>query len=531
MTEAESRAVLSWISAHGGSLPANARDAESLVQSYLRAKGLREDRYGNFLHADEGVRFHLKERVVNLQEKRGGEWRNVRSMNLIPYAVGLAKKAAELAGDTAVVAKAEKKRSSIREAKEKRSRRAAEEATKRTVWLYAMRRVAFEMPDVFRRNAAGVQALTPEQSAEAKAKRDEYQVHAERLIADGHLDWVENDPFATADAPPLTPFFYERTGVSWVETIDGVEYRILVKNNDKFRVTIEIGTHDGFRIDPNRLAIVGFSDRAAAGDGGLSGSAVVNRETSEISAALVLIDAKEKRSGAGARMLRLWCKMMRGWRVNRWLVVGAGKEGLPFFEAMDRKGVARIIAPSEEVRRAEVAATGGVNLVMQCPAERLANPVYRAIDMAGGRKENPVHDLSGHMHDEHQKYGWWNTPPHGPRKENPVEEDVEICVSSADAMRDLLTQILDDDIASFEAGDRPDYHGVWPIVIDANVTRPTIETDDATRFAFHDAIRTQIAVADDSDLRRYCAYWQACEQHVPGSPEPNPHHYASATAA
>lgn len=520
MTEAESRAVLSWISAHQGSLPANTRDADSLVQSYLRAKGYREDRYGNFLNpADANVRFHLKERVVNLQEKRGGEWRNVRSMDLIPYAVGLAKKAAELAGDSAIVEKADKKRTSIRAAKEKRATKAAQEVTKRTIWLYAMRRIAFEYPDLFRQNATRVQALSPEQAAEMMAKRDEYQAHAEKLIADGHLDWVQSDPFATADQPPLTPFFYEKTAVSWIETVDGVKYQITVKNRDKLRVTIEIGTHGGFAIDPTQFTIVGFSGNKE-GDGGLSGTASVDRDTAEISAALVLIDTKQKRSGAGSRMINLWCKMMRGWRVNRWLVVGAGEEGLPFFEAMDRKGVARIIAPPEEQRRTS---TGGVNLVMQCPAQRLPNPIYRAIDMVDGRKKNPVHDLSGHAHDEHQKYGWWNSS----RKANPVEAPVSVEASprDEDGMRELLTQILDDDVASFEAGDRPDYHGVWPIVIDANVSRPAVDADDDARFVFHDAVRTQIAVASSESLKLYCAYWQACLQRVPGSPEPNPQHY------
>lgn len=522
MTEAESRAVLSWISAHQGSLPANARDADSLVKSYLRAKGLREDRYGNFLNPeDAGMRFHLKERVVNLQEKRGGEWRNIRSMNLIPYAVGLAKKAAELAGDSVVAEKADKKHTAIRAAKNKRAKQASEQVTKRTIWLYAMRRIAFEYPDLFRTNAARVRALSPEQVTELQTKRDEYQAHAEKLIADGHLDWVQNDPFATADRPPLTPFFYEKTAVSWVETIDGVKYRIVVKNEDRMRVTVEIGTHDGFRIDPLRFAVVGLSDSNVEGDGGLSGTATMDRDTAEIAAALVLIDTQTKRSGAGSRMLRLWCKIMRGWRVNRWVVVGAGEEGLPFFEAMDRKGVARIIAPGEEERR-KLGALGGVSLVMQCPAERLPNPVYRAIDMVDGRKKNPV-DLSGHMHDEHEKYGWWNSA----RQANPVEQDAVIDTSSTDAMRETLTQILDDDVAAFEAGDRPDYHGVWPVILDANVARPPQDADDDARFAFHDAIRTQIAIASPESLKLYCAYWQACLQCVPGAPEPNPQHYVS----
>lgn len=527
MTEAESRAVLSWISAHQGSLPANARDAESLVRSYLRAKGLREDRYGNFLNPDDpGMRYHLKERVVNLQEKIGGDWRNIRSMNLIPYAVGLAKKAAEIAGDASVLEKADKKRTAIRAAKDKRAKQANEKATKRTIWLYAMRRIAFEYPDLFRKNAVGAQALSPEQAAEMQAKRDEFQAHAEKLIADGHLDWVTDDPFASADRPPLTPFFYEKTAVVWVETIDGVKYQISVKNEDRYRVTVEIGTHEGFRIDPLQLKVVGLSGANVEGDGGLSGTAVIDRDTADVRAALVLIDTQTKRSGAGSRMLRLWCKMMRGWRVNRWSVIGAGEEGLPFFEAMDRKGVARIIAPSEEERR-ERSALGGVSLVMQCPAERLPNPVYRAIDMVDGhgRKKNPVeHDLSGHMHDENEKYGWWDTS----RKPNPVHE-VAILASTddPDAMRELVTQILDDDIAAFEAGDRPDYHGVWPVVIDADVTRPAQDADDDARFAFHDAVRTQIAIASPESLKLYCAYWQACSQRVPGAPDPNPQHYVS----
>ena len=118
-------------------------------------------------------------------------------------------------------------------------------------------------------------------------------------------------------------------------------------------------------------------------------------------------------------------------------------------------------------------ALGGVSLVMQCPAERLPNPVYRAIDMVDGRKKNPV-DLSGHMHDEHEKYGWWNSA----RQANPVEQDAAIDTSSADAMRETLTQILDDDVAAFESGDRPDYHGVWPVILDANVARPPQDADD-----------------------------------------------------
>ena len=126
-------------------------------------------------------------------------------------------------------------------------------------------------------------------------------------------------------------------------------------------VTVEIGTHDGFRIDPLRFAVVGLSDSNVEGDGGLSGTATMDRDTAEIAAALVLIDTQTKRSGAGSRMLRLWCKIMRGWRVNRWVVVGAGEEGLPFFEAMDRKGVARIIAMA--------VAFGGI-LLMVAKAER-----------------------------------------------------------------------------------------------------------------------------------------------------------------
>jgi hypothetical protein len=301
--------------------------AHSIVVAWAKANGWPMDRWGNF-HPREGIRMKFTAQRVQRQEKRDG-WRNLSSTPLIDSANKLVKLAAEALGDADALAKIEKRRTSRSAARDKRAAGAQEDQRKRAVEDMAAKVISAEDPEGFVRMYD-----TDRPTSEFKLRYMNLTQQIGALQKMGRTP-VDGDFFRTQH-PPLAPVLIE-TKASWVEEIDGVPYTVSMQNGDRHRAVIEIGhLGGGNRVSPiTKAAIIDFEERV--GDSYASGY-LQYRPGREPIGVLFYIQSLTSRSGAGSRVLDLWCNLMDAFGVDVWLAQAVGEEGLAFLEAKIAQG-------------------------------------------------------------------------------------------------------------------------------------------------------------------------------------------------
>jgi hypothetical protein len=78
------------------------------------------------------------------------------------------------------------------------------------------------------------------------------------------------------------------------------------------------------------------------GDAQITGRLARKGAKGRVQAVLEYIVAPHKKSGAGGRVLRVWCEVMRMLGVKTWVAESVGPEGDPFLTAMERRGLLKI---------------------------------------------------------------------------------------------------------------------------------------------------------------------------------------------
>jgi hypothetical protein len=321
--------------------------ARAIVHAWAQASGYEQDRWGNY-HPREGLRIKLTKQRMQRQEKRGRDWRNLSSTPLISAAQNLVVKAAEARGDEEVHGKVSGAREQRRGAKEQRAEKALEEARKAQVESMAAKVVSAEDPGGF---VAMYESGEP--SPAFKSRYLELTKQIDHLQRSGRTP-VDRDFFSTT-SPPLAPILIE-SKADWLEEVDGVPYTVTLRHADQDRAVIEIGAIGTMgltnRVDPiTKAAVIDFEPRE--GDSYASGY-VQRRKGQDPVALLFFIQSAQSRTGAGSRILDLWCNLMDAYGVDVWLAEAVGDEGMAFLNA--KAGLGRL----------EILGKRGANLVVRC---------------------------------------------------------------------------------------------------------------------------------------------------------------------
>lgn len=310
--------------------------AKEIVRRWAEASGWELDRWGNY-HTPSGMRIKITKRQLQRQTKRGGTWSNVSSTPLVEAAHNLVAKAAEAAGDEAVLAKVTGAKAQRAEVAGRRQEKAKQAEVEAEIGATVAKLLSVEDPEGFVAHVKLKQA-TPAFAGRAVELTRELRGLRERgrVPTDGEL-------FSSYD-PPLAPLLVE-ADAQWVEQVRDVPYTISVAHSRAKRDTavIEIGATGGLgsRVDPvTRVQL--WEPGHREGDAYLSGR--ITWTPKGPIAVLFMIIAQQKQTGAGSRLLDLWCRMMDAYGADVWGAEAVGPEGQLFLEAKVRDGRLRLLS-------------------------------------------------------------------------------------------------------------------------------------------------------------------------------------------
>jgi hypothetical protein len=324
-------------------------DAKRVIETWLRARGLPEDRWGNYAitvsEHDKGddvaaERYHFTDRQLQHQVRfssGSGDWHNRTSTPVIDSANALIGHAAKALGKVDVLEATKGTVVARKEAVQQRVRTTERKKVETTASVIAAKFVAKKYRADVLKNYTG-EIIEPERLAEIKeilAFQKAFFTSVKTLPTD--------EAFASVDVPPFLPVFGPMT-YEWVETVDGVAYTIRVENKAKNKATITIGTSGGMlAVDPYSMSMRQTRQVGAQGDGLISGTLLYDSASKSFMAGLLLIQANgERRAGVGTRMLSLWCRMMLGYGIARWAAIAVGEEGEGFLTALERRGSIKV---------------------------------------------------------------------------------------------------------------------------------------------------------------------------------------------
>jgi hypothetical protein len=320
-------------------------DAETIVRRWLRALPREEDRWGNFhieITAKEresgivDVRYHFTDRQLQRQVKYGSdsEWRNRSSQPLLEAANTLITKAATALGRTDIAERATKIRAQRVEATEKRARAVVSRTEKEAAFTLARKYLAKKYRDDVLRNYTNV-PIDPARLAEMKGI-----LEFQSAFFQGVRTIPGDETFASIDLPPILPVFGP-ISYEWVETEGGQPYSVFITNKEKNKAIVKIGAAGGLLdIDPVTMRVSAQRRENIQGDGWIDGYIV--QKDGKFYGVLVVISALNKKVGAGTRLLNLWCRLMAGYGITRWVAVAVGDEGAAFFNALEKRGRVRV---------------------------------------------------------------------------------------------------------------------------------------------------------------------------------------------
>lgn len=338
--------------------------AKVVLQAWFAARGLEPDRHGNWLVPPaRAVRYKFKSRVLLKQRKSGGDWRTELSAQVIDAALDVVASLAEGVDDAAAAA--------ARGAIEARSRatsgraaRAARDDVRRRARVLAVKWAAAADPEGAEAWADVVgsewdqathRVATAGGSGGAAAERfrrallDAEPTYRAQLDA-GASDPPDDSAFASARNPPWLPTLCEGLSYRWTERVDGVAYTVRVADEDDGVAVVYVGRSEGLGVNPHTKEVVEERDVDVEGDGYVAGVLSRGRDGRR-SATLYMIKSRVRRSGAGARAMRVWCRLMAGYGIRVFRIQAVGPEGRAFFARLAARGdlVVREVEGSSDV--------------------------------------------------------------------------------------------------------------------------------------------------------------------------------------
>lgn len=355
------QAILVHVQQHNVPARMNVATAEGVIRAWLRALGWQQDRYGNFINPENDKdRYHFSKQNLQHQAK-DGEWRNYKSLSMIDAANNLIRASAQLTGDQGVLAKFLAAKEARKAEGEKRAQQAATDRQRKQAYELAMK----DFASTHRRKVLDWKLGKLSQDAFEKL-RGEFDPSMQKWLE--HVTSGAAEPgdelFASADNPPILPVVdqYGEYEYSWTETVDGVPYTVWIHTATKGQeAEIQIGQSATTGLQVSAISHqLSMSHRDAKGDAYITGR--VFQKNGKFGASLFLIISGEKKKGAGTRVMSIWCRLMRGYGVERWVAQAVGPEGAAFMQAMDKKGMLHLEN------------TEGAHWVVSCPE---ANPARK----------------------------------------------------------------------------------------------------------------------------------------------------------
>lgn len=365
VSEGGARAMLEVYGAKPGALTVGV--AERVIAAHLRSLGLTPDRYGNYVVRDGVERWHFSEQNLQHQEKYQGDWRNIDSEPSLDAALALLAEAARVVGDAKAEARVAAARGSRKSARSARAGKAAAGAAEEAARTAAFKRFGFEHPELLLRGLGRGKRLTEAESATSNAALAEYAETYRRALPVG-----DDGQFASLDRPPFLPLV-RNTSYVWREEVGGSAFTVRVAHFEPGVATVEIGDGRGMAVNAATRSWR-LSSRDGEGPAYLSGR-VSSDARGAISATLFFVVSR--RPMGGTQALLLWCRMMRGYGVRRWVGEGLSDDGTKMIDALEYLGHIRITARS------------GSSAVIECLSpkfNRRPNPRDRR---GGARRHGP----------------------------------------------------------------------------------------------------------------------------------------------
>jgi len=367
MKEATAKAIVEKVNSFG-IRKVNRDNASVVIGAWLRALGWKEDRWGNYLNPqDDGERYHFKTNVLNRQKKSSGDWSNMSSTPLIDAASNLIVAAAAATGDEDLAKRFSKAKVKRKEEKAARADRAEDERAGKEAYELTMKQAGREDPSL------AVLYVTRKAS---ETKRNAFEEKYRPVVASWKQAVLEDkrpetdEQFADIDHPPVMSLYMSFEYTYDVE-VDGVAYSVHASPTESGHVDVEIGrpssTAGFMRISATSQSMKFTGNLDAKGDAYISGR--LFEVDGKRGAVLFLIASHEKRTGAGSRVLEIWCRMMKGLGIKTWIAEAVGDEGAAFFTAMARK------------KKLEVYGARGSNWAISCKdksVEVKENPTRKA---------------------------------------------------------------------------------------------------------------------------------------------------------
>jgi hypothetical protein len=377
MTPATAEAIMTYAQQRGARVTAAA--GADIVRLWLAGGGFVRDNWGNYLKP--GVpdqRWHFLKQVVQRQRRdtkeAGGGWYSRGSISLVEAADKLILEAAQVlsaALEAQLVAldqrlaatppheqqplvaelralrtryeqiplQARARVAGRKQAAVRNRSRAEEQRLQAAAFELASKRMASEArPQVL----AYLQGqLPPPEVARLQEIQRGLTTEYAAALAQGQT-FEDDGAFASIDQPPVLPL-KTRARYLWKEEQDGVVYSVFVEGTGGMGAKVILGTAPGNLISVDPLTHQPMQPtHGAVGDGYLGG-VVEFGEDGTIHARLFLIMAQTPGSGAGTRLLALWCRMLTGYGVQHWLAEAVGEGGAAFLAAMERRGRLRIL--------------------------------------------------------------------------------------------------------------------------------------------------------------------------------------------
>lgn len=330
-----------------------------ILVSWLTARGGKLDRYGNYLFRDGAERWHFKEQVVRREKKSQYGWHGVSSMPLIEAGYNLIEAAAKTLDRKDVLEHIVAQRARRGATKVKRASKASEEESRRQAMIWASKIFAQKHPDAYAASAEETGAARDKIIAKYRSEVESLTTMALEKIKRGEK--VNDGEIVSSDSPPVGVFFGTLFGYEWVESEGGVDYSIVFEPRAEGVVDVQIGKSSefGMRVSATSMRVSmsprGLHDK---GDGFLSG--VIGREKGgRMAAKVFMVVSHTPRSGAGSRLLTIWCRMMEGYGIRQWIAEAVGDQGQAAIEAWARRGVVKIVTRH------------GSNILVECgPTEK-----------------------------------------------------------------------------------------------------------------------------------------------------------------
>lgn len=321
---------------------------EAIGRAWLRARGVPMDRYGKYVSPSGTTRFIFKETSMRRESlTEGGRWVGMATTPYIEVGTNLLRQAAEALGRADLIERVEKLSKKRKEGVEKRAAKASKKELEDAAKKFGVKAAIQSNPKEFIRvldMIADGKVVPQDRVDRVNAVTRAAVEEATRRLE--HGETLDDGAIVSVDNPPWGALLRTHLDYEWTAVEGGVEYTVRFKPVERGVAEVSIGKsseHGGFTVSAiTRRMSMDFNASDDVGDGILAG-AVFRDKKGAVGAKVFLISVHERRSGAGTRLLSLWCRLMSSFGVEAWKAEAVGDEGLGAMEAWARKGKIEIL--------------------------------------------------------------------------------------------------------------------------------------------------------------------------------------------